>query len=235
MAGLGPKRIRAAFEAKTSVFNKFTHEKERSIAWLRLAVAELLSEDELLLDGFTGQLIPRELSHVLRVCLIADVKSRVVLASERLGLSEKSARQRIQDDDERRADWVQTLYRIQDPWAPGLYDIVVPTDKMEIDRIVELVAENLRSEVIQPTDASRRAAVDFMLSARAGVALARAGHNVEVSARDGALTLTIKQNVLMLNRLQEELGGDPHRQGISSRRSLPKVRFRRAQAAAGGR
>ncbi len=205
MAGLGPKRIRAAFEAKTSVFNKFTHEKERSIAWLRLAVAELLSEDELLLDGFTGQLIPRELSHVLRVCLIADLKSRVVLASERLGLSEKSARQRIQNDDERRADWVQTLYRIQDPWAPGLYDIVVPTDKMEIDRIVELVAENLRSEVIQPTDASRRAAVDFMLSARAGVALARAGHNVEVSARDGALTLTIKQNVLMLNRLQEEL------------------------------
>jgi CheY-like chemotaxis protein len=205
LAGGEPKKIRAAFEAKTSVFNKFTHEKERSVAWLRLAVAELLSEDGLLIDGFTGQLIPREVSHVLRVCLIADVKSRISLASEILGLSEKSARHQIHIDDERRADWVQMLSRMRDPWAPGLFDIVAPTDKMEINQIVDLVEENLRSEVIQPTDASRRAAADFVLSARVGVALAKEGHNVDASARDGAVTLTINQNVLMLHRLQEEL------------------------------
>jgi CheY-like chemotaxis protein/cytidylate kinase len=205
LSGWEEKKLCAAFETKTSVFNKFTHEKERSLAWIRLAVAELLAEDGLLLDGFSGQVIPREVSHVLRVCLIADVKSRVQRAAEREGLTEKGARQKIHEEDGQRAAWINTLYKLQDPWAPGLYDIVAPTDKMEVGQIADLVEENLRSEVIQPTDASRRAAADFALAARVGVALAREGHNVEVGARDGAVTLTINQNVLMLGRLQEEL------------------------------
>jgi len=133
------------------------------------------------------------------------VKSRVHRAAEVQGLSEKAAVHQIHVDDERRSEWVYTLYKLRDPWAPGLYDIVVPTDKTSVEQISELVVENLRSEVIQPTDASRRAAADFVLSARVAVALAKEGHNVEVGARDGAVTLTIHQNVLMLGRLQEEL------------------------------
>ncbi|MCF8078687.1 MAG: response regulator [Desulfobacterales bacterium] len=199
------KKLHAAFAVKPSVFNKFTYEKERSMAWIRLAVAELLAEEGLLIDGFSGQVIPKEVSHVLRVCLIADLQPRIRRAMETRGLSEKAARQHIHEDDEQRAAWVNTLHNMRDPWAPGLYDIVAPTDKMEIDPIVDLVEENLRSEDIQPTDASKRAAADFVLSARVGEALAKEGHNVEVIARDGAVTLKINQNVLMLGRLQEEL------------------------------
>ena len=39
MAGIPETKIQRAFSAKTSVFNKFTHERERSIAHLRLALA----------------------------------------------------------------------------------------------------------------------------------------------------------------------------------------------------
>ncbi|MFZ1200023.1 MAG: cytidylate kinase family protein, partial [Desulfobacterales bacterium] len=73
-------RIERAFSAKTSVFNKFTHERERSLAHLRVALAERLATDQLVITGFAGQLVPREISHVLRVCLIADMKARVAAA-----------------------------------------------------------------------------------------------------------------------------------------------------------
>jgi len=43
------------------------------------------------------------------------------------------------------------------------------------------------------------------LASKVGVALAIEGHNVEVAARDGAITVTINKNVLMLHRLEEEL------------------------------
>ena len=205
LSGLDEKKLSAAFAAKTSVFNKFTHEKERCLAWIRLAVAELLSENGLLLDGFSGQVIPRDVSHVLKVCLIADIQFRIREAAKISGASEKSARQQILEEDRQRAAWINTLFKLQDPWAPALYDIVAPTDKMESGRIVDLIEENLRSEVIQPTDTSKRAAADFVLAARVGVALAKEGHNVDVAARDGAVTLKINQNVLMLGRLQEEL------------------------------
>ena len=204
-SGVSEKKINNAFGAKTSVFNQFTHEKERAIAWLRLAVAELIQDDYLLFDGFSGQLIDRDISHVLWVCLIADLNARLARGQEELGLSKKDVMNQIRKADEDRASWIKTLHKTQDPWDSTLYDIVIPTDKMDLEAGVELLVENLRGEVIRPTDTSRRAARDFLLAARVGVALAREGHNVDVSARDGAITLTIHQNVLMLSRLEDEL------------------------------
>ena len=102
---------------------------------------------------------------------------------------------------------MHNLFKIRDPWDPSLYDIVIPTDKTDPDAGVQLIEENLRSEVIKPTANSKRSAEDFVLASRVGVALAKEGHNVDVSARDGAVTLTINKNVLMINRLEEELKG----------------------------
>ncbi len=204
LSGMDVKKFQAAFRAKTSVFNNFTRERERSVAWLRLATAEMLSRDNLIISGFCGHLIPNTVTHVLRICLIAEVKSRIASALGN-GLSEKEAMQKIRNEDEDRTAWVESLFRIRDPWNPSIYDIVLPTDKTDIGESIDLVEENLRSEVILPTDASRRAAEDFILSARVGVVLAKEGHYVDVSARDGAVTITINKNVLMLSRLEDEL------------------------------
>lgn len=207
LSGLDEKKIRMIFSGKTSIFNAFTQEKERSIAWLRLATAEMLSKDNLIIEGFSGLLIPQTISHVLRICVIADLKSRLEWGQNDMGLSQKEILTHIRKADEDRGAWVETLFKLRDPWDPSLYDIVLPSDKMTQDQSLDLIVENLRSEVIQPTDASKRAAQDFVLQAKVGVALAKQGHNVGVAARDGLVTITIHKNVLMLNRLEEELKG----------------------------
>lgn len=207
LSGIDEKKIRMIFSGKASIFNKFTLERERSIAWLRLAMAEMLSQDNLIIEGFAGLLIPHIISHVLRICVIADLKSRLEWGEKDMGLSKKEIQNQIRKADEERGIWVEALFKVRDPWDPSLYDIVLPSDKLTSEKSLELVVENLRSEVIQPTDASQRAAGDFVLQAKVGVALAKEGHNVEVSARDGMVTITIHKNVLMLNRLEEELKG----------------------------
>jgi two-component system response regulator CpxR len=207
-ADMDVRQLQGAFRPKTSVFNKFTHEKERAIAWLRLALADMLSTGEdLLVDGFSSMLIPASITHVLRVCLIADTKYRLQRAQQTSGLDEKEASLQIHRADEERAAWIDELFKIQDPWAPSLYDILIPVDKFDPDAALNDVVENLRSEVIQPTDTSRRAMIDFSLASRVAVALAKEGHNVEVTARDGVVTITIHKNVLMLSRLEAELKG----------------------------
>ncbi|HKI81152.1 MAG TPA: response regulator, partial [Pseudodesulfovibrio sp.] len=45
LSGMAEDRIARAFQAKASVFNTFSHEKEQAIAWMRLAVAERLVKD----------------------------------------------------------------------------------------------------------------------------------------------------------------------------------------------
>jgi CheY-like chemotaxis protein/cytidylate kinase len=198
-------KIERAFAAKTSVFNKFTHERERSVAHLRLALAHLLAEDSLLIAGFAGQLIPRAISHVLRICLIAEMKTRVAAATCEHKMAELEALKIIRREDEDRAAWAQMLFAAKDPWDASLYDIVFPTDKMSPAQIAATIEENITKTVVKPTSRSQKAVDDFKLAARVESLLISEGHSVGVKVRSGAVTLTINKHVLMLNRLEEEL------------------------------
>lgn len=204
-SGLTETRLRGAFSAKTSVFNRFTHEKERSVAHLRLALAQLMQDDQLLITGPVSFLIPEKISHVLRVCVVADVKYRILEAMHREGVAEKNALQQISRQDEDLAAWLKMLGRGIDPWAPGLYDIVLPMDKTSVADAVKLILDKAASDVVAKTTASEAALGDFLLAAQVEVKLAQEGHNVTVDAHKGAITLTINKNVLMLSRLEEEL------------------------------
>lgn len=204
-SGLSEKKIQGAFSAKTSLFNQFTHEKERSIAYLRLALSGMLDADNMIVSGASGLLIPDNISHVLRVCLIADLKSRSATAQKLEQVSEKEATTLIRKNDENIGTWVKTILGADDPWATTSYDIMIPTDKMETEKSVELISQHAESDVVQITNVSKQAVTDFQLAAKAGEALANAGHNVSTAAANGSVHITINKNVLMLARLQEEL------------------------------
>jgi len=204
LSGLTPDRVSRAFSAKTSLFNPFTHEKERSLAYLRQAVAETLAEGNMVVAGFCCHLIPASISHVLRICLVADMAYRVKLAQSQPAL-EKDPHKAIHKSDEDKAAWTLQLLGQTDPWDPALYDIVIPTDKIGADESVHLIVRNLHTDVLAPTEASLAALADFRLQAKVQVALTLEGHEVSVGVKDGAVTLTIEKNVLMLSRLEQEL------------------------------
>jgi len=205
LCDIAENKIERVFSAKTSIFNNFTHEKERSIAHMKLAVAQTLLEDNVIFSGFSSQLIPKNISHVLRICLIADLKFRKEAAMEERQLSEKDAAALIRKEDEERALWVQTNFETPDPWDASLYDMVIPMDKMDVEKAVSTIHNQLNTDLLQPNDKSRKAAQDFLLAATVGAALSREGHSTEVDAVDGMVTITINKHVLMLSRLEEEL------------------------------
>ena len=202
---MAPGKIKRAFSSRTSVFNKFTLEKERSRACIRLAAADLIVSDNALITCFSGLLIPATISHTLRVCLIAPKKYRTAAAAEQQGVSEKEAARLVQSREEDCAFWIDSLFSNGDPWDPILYDIVIPVDKMSLPDAADLIANNAGKDIIQPTTDSKQALEDFRLAAETEAALIQQGHSVEVSAKNGAITLTINKHVLRLNRLQEEL------------------------------
>lgn len=205
LSEMAESKIMRAFSAGTSVFNKFTHEKERSISFLKLALAELIPDDNALVTCFCGQLIPRAVSHSLRVCLIASLKYRIAEASREQEVSEKDAAKLVQKREEDCSVWIDMLFNKSDPWDAGLYDIVIPADKMTPADAAALIADNAVSDVVRPTESSKQALADFRLATGTEVALAREGHNVDVSAKDGSINIIINKHVLMLSRLQDEL------------------------------
>jgi two-component system, OmpR family, response regulator CpxR len=188
LSAISASKIERVFSARKSVFNNITHERERAVAFLRLAIARMQADDNLVFSGFAGQLIPRNLSHVLRVCLISDLKHRIATAAEELHVSEQEAAKLIRKQDEDRAVWVHTVYGQTDPWDPALYDMVFPVDKVTIEAIAGTVAEIVDTTVVRRTARSQKAIRDFLLAAEVEVALIQEG-----------------QHVLMLGRLESEL------------------------------
>ena len=205
LSGMPANKIMRAFSAKESVFNNFTHEKEISIAWLKLAVAEKLSGDEILISGFTGRLIPKSISHVLRVCIIADMKFRASHAASEQKIPEEEAVKLIHEHDEDRIAWINKLFKKDDPWDSSLYDLIIPMDKMDLEKAVSLIVDNAGKEVVKPTSRSQKAVDDFLIATKVEMHLALEGHNVDISAKDGDVTIIINKHVLLLSKLEDEL------------------------------
>ncbi|MFZ5905994.1 MAG: response regulator [Nitrospirota bacterium] len=206
LSNLSENKISKAFSAKTSVFNQLTHEKENSIAHLKLAAAELFARhrDKILLAGFSSLLVPSFVRHALRICIIAEMKYRVSQASS-AGISENDALKMVHKGDEDRIAWAKQVVDKDDPWDPSLYDMVLPADKLSPERIADFVGKTLDQDVLQASSASEKSIDDFLLAARIEVSLAKEGHFISAEADGGAITITINKHVLMLQRLEEEL------------------------------
>lgn len=205
LSGMSTEKIESAFSPKTSIFNKFTHEKEHAMAYLRLAMANLLSDHKQLFSGYLGMLVPRDISHILKVCLVADMPFRLKTANENQGLNENEATKIINQLDSERVHWVHDLYNTEDPWDRSLYDMIIPMDKTSIKDAAILIEEYLNKDILKHTDTCKLLTANFLLAAQVEVALAKEGHNVAVTANQGNILLTINKHVLMLNRLKEEL------------------------------
>ena len=207
LSGMSPERIGRAFTSGTSIFNKFNHEKERAVSWLRLATAQALAEagsGHVVLHGFTAMLTPSSVTHLLHACLIAGLAHRVGVAGK-LGVNAKQAQKTILQADEDCAAWIKQLFQAEDPWSWQLYDLLVPVDKAGVNGAADLILTQLGNAAVKRTPSSEQALKDFLLAAEVETALATAGHHVEVSAKSGKITLTINRNVLMLERLEREL------------------------------
>lgn len=197
-------RVRGVLLGESSFFKRFFHDKERVLAFMKLALSEKLIQDQYIFFGFVGQLIPRDISHVLRVGIIAETRYRLLRAVQEKGFIEERAIKRIRQDDDRARSWTSYLFD-KDTWDSALYDIIIPMDKKKVDEAVKLIRENVEKDVLQKTPSSDRSVDDFALSSKVESVLVEEGKDISVTARDGHVTITINKHVLRLSRLKEKL------------------------------
>ena len=198
-----PEKILKTLSGKVSAFNRFTREREINISRAAVAVSELVQKDRLVVTGNAALLFPRAVPHVLSVCISASHDFRLAQAKNE-GLDEASAQKEIKRDDERLLSLAGNL-GLSDPFAASLYDITLSMDRHSPKEAADMIIANARKDVVLATSQSMAKAADFALSAHVAAALAAEGHDVAVTAENGAVTVTINQHVLMLSRLEEEI------------------------------
>lgn len=206
-------------------FNKLTHDREKGIAYLKLALAELLLEDNVLYHGYASQFIPPELTHVLRVCLIANQPYRVQQAMQQLSISEKEAVRVINREDGHRSQWTR-LVRNGDPYDEKAYDMRIAMQLTTVEETASMIVNETGKQVLQPNEESRQAAKDFVLAAQVQVALTEKGYDVDVIAEREKVHIALNRYTARLDSMQQKLEDLAMTvPGVKEATSRPGVRF----------
>jgi CheY-like chemotaxis protein/cytidylate kinase len=202
--GIQLSTIHKVVDSKQIPFNDFTHEKEKTIAALKKTLAVHISQGNTIFHGILGHLIPTWTTHALRVLIVTDKESRIRNGMALLGISEKEAAHDVGEADRHTMLWVNSLTE-KKAWDKALYDIVIPSDKLDADEAAALISTHHEAMAAMPGDLVKKEAADFALAAEVALALADIGSGLIVSADNGDIVVTIDKNVLFISKLKQKI------------------------------
>lgn len=186
------KLVRNIHDA-TSILDRFPYGKERYIASIRSALLKRCREDNVVYHGLAGHFFVKDVSHVLKVRIIADLEVRVKNEAEREGISAQEARYILIKDDEERRKWALYLYGI-DVWDSKLYDRVLNIGAVTVDDVVDIIVNTVKLPCFQPTSDSIKKINNLALAAEVRASLFEFP-NASVSAKEGKVLVSLKAPV----------------------------------------
>jgi cytidylate kinase len=131
------KLVRAIHDAP-SVLERFTYGKEQYVAYIRAALLRHVQKGNMVYHGLAGHFLLREIPHVLKVRILADLEDRVLEEVKRENISANAARRILLKDDEERRKWSLRIFGI-DTLDPSLYDLVIQVKCLTVDDAVEII------------------------------------------------------------------------------------------------
>ena len=148
------KLIRAIEDAP-SFLDRYTFGRDKYIAYIKSAILDYLVKDNIVYHGFAGHFFVKDIPHVLKVRIVADMEERIMYMMKRENVSEKEALRIVQRVDKERRDWSMKLYGI-DTWDCRLYDLTINIGKISLDDAVYMICQTVKLNSFQTTAESQK-------------------------------------------------------------------------------
>ncbi|MGO9018887.1 MAG: AAA family ATPase [Syntrophobacteraceae bacterium] len=184
-------RLVRAISDAPSLLDRFTHGKEKYIAYFSATLLKQFRRDNVVYHGLAGHFFVKDVSHALKVRILADIEDRINIVMKRDKTSREEALRTLQTDDEARRNWSRSLYGI-DTADPGLYDIVIDVERLTIDEAADIICHAAGLGRFQATRESQKAIDDLALAAETRAALVGIRPDAEVRTDDGFVSVHIK-------------------------------------------
>jgi cytidylate kinase len=185
--------LRHSVEEKPTLWERFSDSQHRYKAYIEAIMLEMAARDNVVLAGRSSTIVLRQVPHVARVRTIAPEQRRAQRIEHQLGLTREASLDYVRHSDRERATRVKFLYRV-DVDDPLLYDLVLNTDHLTVDKGAALIRETLRDERFQSTGLGRKEVVDLSLAALGRAALMAhpqvEARHLSVTCKDGHVSLT---------------------------------------------
>jgi cytidylate kinase len=183
-----------AFEKAPTFWEKLTASRRVYLTFVQAAMCEYAERGNLVYHGHAGHALLAGIRHVLKVRLVAPLEYRLRAVMERnAGMDRKNALRYINQVDEERTSRMRYLFDVD--WRdPYQYDLVLSLDKLTVDTACDLVIQAVQWEQFQPTEASRLALRNLVLSSRIRAALDAhpqlSPYDIRVNVEGGVVTLS---------------------------------------------
>lgn len=192
--GIQEEPLRRAIVDKPGIFERMTVERDHYLSCIRATLLREARDNNLVYHGNAGHFLLKDVPHVLRVRVVADMEFRTKSAMERNGLDRDGAIRYIKKVDDERERWTRFLYHAD--WRdPSLYDMVINLDRMSLESACNLVCDATNLDEFRPPAEWDDIKDDLVLAGavRAKIALDKATGNsdreLEITSRAGVVTI----------------------------------------------
>jgi cytidylate kinase len=165
-------------------FDRFHHEKMAYIAYIQASLTKHVSRDNVVYHGLAGHLLLKNVSHVLKVRIVADMDWRIRIVTERARCSDSQAAAQITKLDSQRRRWTHDLYGV-DPSDPQLYDLMLNLPRLSTDDATDLICHVTKRKQFQTTSDSQQEMKDLALACVVKAALFDRHSDIAVSCTYG--------------------------------------------------
>jgi len=191
--GVPEEKIAEVEERRLSLWERFDEEKRRYLIFHEAAYYSFAEKGKVVTASRSGPFFVRNVSHALKVRIMAPVEVRVrrIMAQERL--EQKAAAAKVRAYDRELSGRIDYLFGLD--WTqPEHYDLVINTATDAWTFYTDLLVMAARDPKYQPTPESRQKIRDLALAAEVRAALAtdpETMHStIDVTAQTGHVVLT---------------------------------------------
>jgi len=192
------KLVRAIHDSP-SVLDRFTHGKEKYVAYIRAAVLKRVQKDNVVYHGLAGHFFLQEIPHVMKARIIADFEDRVKEEMKRENITAEKARYILKKDDEERRKWGLYLYGA-DTSDSRLYDMVLHIKTLTVEDAVDILFQAVNRPSFRTTPESRKTLENLSLAAQVQAALVMGFPSARVTARSGKVFVSDVETPLLMER-----------------------------------
>ena len=219
--GFTVEEVIEVMDRAPSRFDQAGERRRRLLIAVQAALCELVVQGQVVYHGQMGHLLLPDISHVLRVRLIAPRARRIEMATQMEQINRFEAGRKIDRVDAERARWTQFVFGIN--WAdPALYDLVLNLESMSVQEAALIVVHAASRPSFQATADSQAMMADLTLAARIRALLitepATAELALKVEVEDGHVKLTGLANARDLEKVTSLVRGT---EGVRHLQTVP--------------
>ena len=187
--GVSESDLAKVLKEAPSGVGMFSKARPEYIIFIETLLAEYLLKNNIVYYGVVGLPLIKEISHVLKVRIIAKLEDRITTGMKLYNVSQDKAGKIIKKEDEDQAKWVAAVYDI-DLMDPNLYDLTINIGHIkssDVEDAIETIISAVEHKKFQPMTYSLKCMKNIAMSCRVRATLTDIDSKMQVKSDEGTV------------------------------------------------